>query len=130
MPSPVVSLMEQKDREAKWAMAKRILPEIRQTFQVVRHIDFDQERVDWFLDVIEHYLPKAVAQSEELSEAEQTEVLGTISSFLRAKPRLMRPNRMRQMLAILKAVTDRQQWLLDFFGVEDGSHGAARPPKD
>ena len=127
MNGPIVSLMEQKDREAKWAMAQRILPEIRKTFQVVRHIEYDQAQVDWFLDMLENYLPRAVAQSEELSESEQTEVLATISSFIRAKPRLLRPNRMRQMLAILQAVTERQQWLLDFFGVKDGGAGA---PKD
>ena len=127
MPSPVVSLMEQKDREAKWAMAKRILPEIRQTFQKIGHINYDQEKVDWFLDVIRNYLPRVVAQDEEFSEAEQTEILATIGSFNRALPRFMNPRRMRQALALFNAVTEKQKKLLDFFGVKDGS---TRPPKD
>ena len=127
MHGPIVSLMEQKDREEKWAMAKLILPEIRRTFQEIRHIDYDQKKVEWFLDVIRNYLPRVVAQDKEFTEAEQTEILGTITSFNRALPRFMNPRRMRQALALFNAVTEKQKRLLDFFGVKDGS---TRPSKD
>ncbi len=113
------AITPQDDAAAKWAFAQRLLPMIRETFALVRDVDFDYERWDWFTDVLEHYLPRAVAQSDELTEAEQQEVLASLSQFIRISPRLVSRKRQRQILSLILSLTRRQRQLLAFFGVKD-----------
>ena len=116
---PVLDAQRQREIADKWRLAERMIPILEKTLQTVVEIEYDAERWDYLMDVIENYLPRAISHSD-MPEAAQEELLSYLSSLGKSKSVLLNRRRQRQMIGLVVGLYQFQQRVLSFLGVEVG----------
>jgi RimJ/RimL family protein N-acetyltransferase len=115
--SSELGILEQSASAAKWELAQRMIPILESTFRTITDISYSPERWDYLMDVIENYLPRAVARSE-LPERLQEEILEQLSALSRARTTLINRRRQKQMLGLIVSFHEFQERILGFLLVE------------
>lgn len=117
--SPELEIREQTAIAEKWALARRLLPMVRDSFRNARSVEFDQARWLFLMDVVENYLPRIIGSEESMTEQEQVDVLSYLGLMHRGKDVMRSRKHVGLLLGLVLTMTEFQKKALDFLKVEN-----------
>ena len=115
---PLNEAMQQAREVEKWKLAERMIPILKRSFvDVVPGVELDNGKFDLVMETVESQLPRAISNSEDLSERAQVELLSMLSMVLRQRQFLRDPKRRKQLIGVTVGVLLFGVRALSFLGV-------------